>query len=450
MTARSQGIFLYAQMLTDLLRSRGTLGATEEYPDGLDAVFTRWFSWFFNDSDFRSFWRPAISCILGAPAPLPAETLRRVMHWGENELADFRARLKVLLRVEKNEFDEETLVFDHAFVREWLTRGVGENVYFCSPKDGAEKLAAELFSIFERGPEELSFWEAVHLMDLPMMKNHREKAMESLALDVRVREAGDYCETWGKYDKAEEIYEKALTFAEERDRKLANEDSQRIIAYYLKRKSDIMFTRGKIAQSVELEEKSFSIVQDIAEKNPTDKNQGNLAASYGRMGNRLEVQGKLDSAMEMYQKSLEIHEKLCAKLGTAEWQRALAVSYGDVGNILESQGDLSGAIEMYQKNLAILEKLDAELSTLQSRRDLAVSYDLVGRIAISRYTTYAIRNVTSKPIPIKRKLPFVVPVALRYWFRTVPKKNMDTSSPKTTIILTDTPPQKVSFKLNCV
>ena len=380
MTIRSQGIFLYAQMLTDLLRSRGTLGATEEYPDGLDAVFTRWFSWFFSGSDFRSFWRPAISCILGAPAPLPAETLRRVMHWGENELADFRARLKVLLRVEKNEFDEETLVFDHAFVREWLTRGAGENVYFCSPKDGAEKLTAELFSIFERGPEELSFWEAVHLMDLPLGESQREKAVESLALDVRVRYAGDYCETWGKYDKAEEIYEKALTFAEERDRKLANEDSQRIIAYYLKRKSDIMFTRGKIAQSVELEEKSFSIVQDIAEKNPTDKNQGNLAASYGRMGNRLEVQGKLDSAMEMYQKSLEIHEKLCAKLGTAEWQRALAVSYGDVGNILESQGDLSGAIEMYQKNLAILEKLDAELSTLQSRRDLAVSYDLVGRI----------------------------------------------------------------------
>ena len=64
MTARSQGIFLYAQMLTDLLRSRGTLGAVEEYPDGLDAVFTSWFGWFFSDSDFRSFWRPAISLSL--------------------------------------------------------------------------------------------------------------------------------------------------------------------------------------------------------------------------------------------------------------------------------------------------------------------------------------------------------------------------------------------------
>ena len=380
MTTRSQGIFLYAKMLTDLLRSRGTLNAAEEYPDGLDAVFTRWFSWFFSDSDFRSFWRPAISCILGAPAPLPAETLRRVMHWGENELADFRARLKVLLRTEKNEFDEETLVFDHAFIREWLTRGAGENVYFCSPKDGAEKLAAELFSIFERGPEELSFWEAVHLMDLPMMKSQREKAVESLALDDRVSDAGYYCETWGKYNQAEKIYDKALLVAEERDKKLASEYSRRIVAFYLKRKSDMMFTRGKIAQSTELEKNAFSIVRDIAEKNPTDKNQGNLSISYRRMGDRLELLGKLDSAMKMYQKSLAICEKLSTRLGTAEWQRELAVSYDNVGNILTAKGNLSGAMEMYKKNLAILEKLDSGLSTQQTQKDLSVCYSRMGNI----------------------------------------------------------------------
>lgn len=380
MTTRSQGIFLYAKMLTDLLRSRGTLNAAEEYPDGLDAVFTRWFSWFFSDSDFRSFWRPAISCILGAPAPLPAETLRRVMHWGENELADFRARLKVLLRAEKNEFDEETLVFDHAFIREWLTRGAGENAYFCSPKDGAEKLAAELFSIFERGPEELSFWEAVHLMDFPLKKSQREKAVESLALDDRVSDAGDYCGTWGKYDQAEEIYDKALLVAEERNKKLVNEYNQRIVAFYLKRKSDMMFTRGKIARSVELEEKAFSIVRDIAEKNPTDKNQGNLSISYSRIGTRLELLGKFDSAMKMYQKSLAICEKLSTRLGTAEWQRELAVSYDNVGNILTAKGNLSGAMEMYKKNLAILEKLDAELSTQQTQKDLSVCYSRMGNI----------------------------------------------------------------------
>ena len=326
MTARSQGIFLYAQMLTDLLRSRGTLGATEEYPDGLDAVFTSWFGWFFSDSDFRSFWRPAIGCILGAPAPLPAETLRRVMHWGENELADFRARLKVLLRVEKNEFDEETLVFDHAFVREWLTRSAGENVYFCSPKDGAEKLAAELFSIFERGPEELSFWEAVHLMDLPLGENQREKAVESLALDVRVRYAGDYCETWGKYDKAEEIYEKALTFAEERDRKLANEDSQR-----------------------------------------------DLSVSYGQVGDILRKQGYFIGALDMFRKSLSIAEKLSLELGTPQSQRDLSVSYEKVGDILRKQGDFSGALDMFRKSLSIREKLSLELGTPSAYRDVMIS-----------------------------------------------------------------------------
>lgn len=380
MTTRSQGIFLYAKMLTDLLRSRGTLNAAEEYPDGLDAVFTRWFSWFFSDSDFRSFWRPAISCILGAPAPLPAATLRRVMHWGENELADFRARLKVLLRAEKNEFDEETLVFDHAFVREWLTRGAGENVYFCSPKDGAEKLAAELFSIFERGPEELSFWEAVHLMDLPMMKSQREKAVESLALDDRVSDAGYYCETWGKYNQAEKIYDKALLVAEERDKKLASEYSRRIVAFYLKRKSDMMFTRGKIAQSMELEKNAFSIVRDIAEKNPTDKNQGNLSISYRRMGDRLELLGKLDSAMKMYQKSLVICEKFCLEFDTPQSRRDLALNYSLVGDILLEQGDPIGALEICRKSLVIYEKLNLELGTPQSQSDLSVSYNLMGDI----------------------------------------------------------------------
>ena len=404
MTIRSQGIFLYAQMLTDLLRSRGTLGATEEYPDGLDAVFTRWFSWFFSGSDFRSFWRPAISCILGAPAPLPAETLRRVMHWGENELADFRARLKVLLRVEKNEFDEETLVFDHAFVREWLTRGAGENVYFCSPKDGAEKLTAELFSIFERGPEELSFWEAVHLMDLPLGESQREKAVESLALDVRVRYAGDYCETWGKYDKAEEIYEKALTFAEERDRKLTNEDSQRIIAYYLKRKSDMMFTRGKIAQSVELEEKAFSIVQDIAEKNPTDKNRRNLSISYNRIGDMLEEQGKLDCALDMFRKSLSIAEKLSLELGTPQSQRDLSVSYNKVGGILREQGDFTSALDMFRKSLSIRENLSLELGTPQSQRDLSVSYEKVGDILRKQGDFSGALDMFRKSLSIDEKL----------------------------------------------
>lgn len=404
MTARSQGIFLYAQMLTDLLRSRGTLGAVEEYPDGLDAVFASWFGWFF--SDFRSFWRPAIGCILGAPAPLPAETLRRVMHWGENELADFRARLKVLLRVEKNEFDEETLVFDHAFVREWLTRGAGENVYFCSPKDGAEKLAAELFSIFERGPEELSFWEAVHLMDLPLEEKQREKALESFELDNQVKYAGAYCDIWGKYDQEEKIFDKALLVAEERDKKLANDDSRLVVVFYLKCKSDIMFTRGKVTQSVKLEEDIFSIVQGITEKNPTNVNQKNLSTSYSRIGDRLKSLGKNNNAMKMYKKSLAIRERLNDELGTPQSQSDLSQNYKNVGTILKTQGKYSYAMKMYKKSLTIDEELNTELSTQQSQRDLAVSYNLVGDILREQGDLIGALEMYNKSLVIFDKLSF--------------------------------------------
>lgn len=332
MTARSQGIFLYAQMLTDLLRSRGTLGAVEEYPDGLDAVFTSWFGWFFSDSDFRSFWRPAISCILGAPAPLPAETLRRVMHWGENELADFCARLKVLLRVEKNEFDEETLVFDHAFVREWLTRGAGENVYFCSPKDGAEKLTAELFSIFERGPEELSFWEAVHLMDLPLEEGQREKVMESLIVALCIGEYHSKCSDL----VAKEAYERAL----------------RILG------------TGK-------------------NQNLSDKTKSRLAKCYNCLGFLRYVWDDFMGALWFYQRSHAINIELNQKFGALESLHDLARSYDNLSTVLRRKRRYTyKALELSNRSLSIRKELNKHLNTTESLRTLFFNYLAVGHLLI--------------------------------------------------------------------
>lgn len=332
MTARSQGIFLYAQMLTDLLRSRGTLGAVEEYPDGLDAVFTSWFGWFFSDSDFRSFWRPAISCILGAPAPLPAETLRRVMHWGENELADFCARLKVLLRVEKNEFDEETLVFDHAFVREWLTRGAGENVYFCSPKDGAEKLTAELFSIFERGPEELSFWEAVHLMDLPLEEGQREKVMESLIVALCIGEYHSKCSDL----VAKEAYERAL----------------RILG------------TGK-------------------NQNLSDKTKSRLAKCYNCLGFLRYVWDDFMGALWFYQRSHAINIELNQKFGTLESLHDLARSYDNLSTVLRRKRRYTyKALELSNRSLSIRKELNKHLNTTESLRTLF--FNLILSISVDR------------------------------------------------------------------
>lgn len=354
MTARSQGIFLYAQMLTDLLRSRGTLGAVEEYPDGLDAVFTSWFGWFFSDSDFRSFWRPAISCILGAPAPLPAETLRRVMHWGENELADFRARLKVLLRVEKNEFDEETLVFDHAFVREWLTRGAGENVYFCSPKDGAEKLTAELFSIFERGPEELSFWEAVHLMDLPLEEGQREKVMESLIVALCIGEYHSKCSDL----VAKEAYERALRIlGTGKNQNLSDKTKSRLAKCY----NCLGFLRyvwDDFMGALWFYQRSHAINIELNQKFGTLESLHDLARSYDNLSTVLRRKRRYTyKALELSNRSLSIRKELNKHLNTTESLRTLFFNYLAVGHLLREIGNKRKALTMYEESLSLAKEL---------------------------------------------------------------------------------------------
>lgn len=354
MTARSQGIFLYAQMLTDLLRSRGTLGAVEEYPDGLDAVFTSWFGWFFSDSDFWSFWRPAISCILGAPAPLPAETLRRVMHWGENELADFCARLKVLLRVEKNEFDEETLVFDHAFVREWLTRGAGENVYFCSPKDGAEKLTAELFSIFERGPEELSFWEAVHLMDLPLEEGQREKVMESLIVALCIGEYHSKCSDL----VAKEAYERALRIlGTGKNQNLSDKTKSRLAKCY----NCLGFLRyvwDDFMGALWFYQRSHAINIELNQKFGTLESLHDLARSYDNLSTVLRRKRRYTyKALELSNRSLSIRKELNKHLNTTESLRTLFFNYLAVGHLLREIGNKRKALTMYEESLSLAKEL---------------------------------------------------------------------------------------------
>lgn len=405
MTTRSQGIFLYAQMLTDLLRSRGTLGAVEEYPDGLDAVFTSWFSWFF--SDFRSFWRPAISCILGAPAPLPAETLRRVMHWGENELADFRARLKVLLRVEKNEFDEETLVFDHAFVREWLTRGAGENVYFCSPKDGAEKLAAELFSIFERGPEELSFWEAVHLMDLPLGEKQREMVMGSHKLAFHISDVGKYYSYHGSLDESEKAHKKVILILKNIAEQNPSDENLKYlaVAYYLL--GCTLQMEYRLIEALELFQKSLAIDEELSVKLGTPESLQDLAVSYDSIGDVLQIQGFPEKALKEYQKSLSIRKELRRKLDDPKSLMDLTVSYVKIGDVLQMQGNADSALKLYLKSFSIGEELRQRFSTVEALPSLAISCNKIGDIFQNKGADSKALKWFKKGLSIREKLNII-------------------------------------------
>lgn len=69
-------------------------------------------------------------------------------------------------------------------------------------------MAHALYAVFEEDAEELTYWEAVNLLDLPLTKKQRGKAVESLELSETNSNAGNYCLTWGNIYEAEKIFYK--------------------------------------------------------------------------------------------------------------------------------------------------------------------------------------------------------------------------------------------------
>ena len=230
MTARSEGIAMYAQLLCDMLLDKKTLDC-EDFPKGLTGMFTVWFEHYIPDAlEFREIFRPAICCILGAPGQaLPIATLRRVMGWRAAQTNDFLLRLQVLLRRKNNVYGEETVTFDHAFVREWLGSETAGKFY-CPPEDGRALLAEGLYAAFEKDAEGLTCWEAVILYDygksnpfqlpednimglLRYNEKYAQKIADSFALEDKVMMVAELNKKRGKLHFAnlflQEILEKS-------------------------------------------------------------------------------------------------------------------------------------------------------------------------------------------------------------------------------------------------
>ena len=388
MTVRSEGVFLYAQMLSELLLSKKTLDAGEDYPEGLSGIFTSWFSWFFPDvNDYASRWRPAISCMLGAPEPIPAETLRRIMNWDRNTLADFRLKLNVLLRTEKNIFGDDTILFDHAFVQEWLVRDSGTNIYYCSPEDGTEKLTDGLFAIFETAPEELSFWEADQLTELPLKPDQKEKVLCSHTVFDTLCSAGDYCDEVGfvlqkpgNFSEAISAYNKALTINKILADELNTPESLCNLAMSYARIGYILRDNGNFSEALVFCKNTLHICESITVESCSHSDQNHLAFCYSLVAFVLQKLGNFSEAISAYNKALTINKILADELNTPESLCNLAMSYARIGYILRDNGNFSEALVFCKNALHICESITVESCSHSYQNHLASCYSLVAGV----------------------------------------------------------------------
>ena len=382
LTDRSEGVFLYAEMMSEMLLEKGALEAAEEYPTGLNEAFARWFDYFFRtEEEYKALWRRPIGCLLAAPEPLPKSALRKVMGWSRDQLNDFYRRISVLLRTDKNIFGDETLEIPHAYVRAWLSQE--DNPYSASAEDGAEALAESFYAQFKEDAEELSFYEAIHLPELlerAGRKKARREVEENHDWFWRILGAGDVYRTWGKLDEALELYQRCRGIAEELVQVRSTPEDQRDLSVSYGRIANIYKAQGRLEEALKLYQKDLEIAEELAQTRGTPEDQRDLSVSYNKVAAIYEAQGEIEKALKLYQQGLAIREKLVQTRGTPGDQRDLSVSYNKVAAIYEAQGKLEKALKLYQKGLAIAEGLAQTRGTPEDQRDLSVSYNKVGDI----------------------------------------------------------------------
>lgn len=155
LTVRSGGIFLYAELISDgILKGNLSISDPDAFPEGLSAAFHRWFGWICpNDKDgekYKATLRRPLGAILAAPRPLPADELKRLFGWDDNELHDFMICTEVLLRRGTDAFGKETLEFSHKYISEWLTDANAAGCYYSSRQTATEYMAKRFYEQFQQ------------------------------------------------------------------------------------------------------------------------------------------------------------------------------------------------------------------------------------------------------------------------------------------------------------
>lgn len=407
LTERSGGIFLYAQLVIESIEAgKLSIGDIDKLPDGLSAAFSRWFGWFFPDVEiYQNHFRLPLGMLLAAPEPLPAEELKRIFEWDDNELEDFLRRMEVLLRRDNNAFGKETVAFSHLFLFQWLnSREAGR---FQSSKSAAlEQMAKRFYDLFREDTENLTEFEALHLAVL--LEKYDTRAWNEVVMSTdlfwKILDAGDFCKTWGKSDEAMRCFRQGQAMAEQMVERRNQVDDRRILCISYQRSASILRAQRNLSEAKELYQKNLAITGQLVSEYGTWEDRRDLSFIHNGMAAILKEEGNLGGAIELYEKGLIIREQLVRKHSTPEGRRDLSFSYGRAADIWRKMGNLDRARELYEKNLAITKQLVEERGTLEDRRDLCISYDNIADLLKGEGDLNGAKELYEKGLTITQQL----------------------------------------------
>jgi WD40 repeat protein len=178
---KSEGLFLYVTLVREELeRSRLSLARSEDFPQGLGAVYLQWFRRYFPDiAIYQSDCRPALEAICAAREPLPRNYLKEVMGWSDYQMDSLAERLGSLVPFVG---EDERVRPVHRSLRDWLTDRKRSGAFRVNIPAGEQRLAEFAWQQYKSGVGSMSRYSVVHGPS-HLRQAHRENDIARLLLD---------------------------------------------------------------------------------------------------------------------------------------------------------------------------------------------------------------------------------------------------------------------------
>lgn len=396
MTARANGVFLYAETLTDMiLRGELDISDPEQYPADLSHSFRLWFSRCFpDDGVYRRLYRPWLGMIAAAPEPLPTEDLDgfRLRYDPDEDryevlppdglstpVHERLRRLDSFLIYRENAFRQRTVSFSHRYFTEWLTGLTPEghpraHRFHANAALSLRLLTRAWTQRLEQGTL-LTAYQALFLLPCAIAADGREKAVtiaETAGLGEQLVAYHD------RFEK-EMAYDLMLKFSEaEVDRRRVIADVRKTdaaelnYAMSLVQYRDDLYDLGKHTEAKESCEQTIHIMKRILgeEHRFTLNAMENLTLILDSLGRYAESRRIGEALLEPFVRVFgPAHENtICAKLN-------LAATYTSLGLVTQ-------AIELTEQLLLQLQSQSQTLSdqTIEAMNTLSIAYAEIDKL----------------------------------------------------------------------
>lgn len=136
-------------------------------------------------------------------------------------------------------------------------------------------------------------------------------------------------------------------------------------------------------KAAEMYKKALRIRTAITDETRSTASKRELSLIYEKLGDVYKNKGEFFEAEEMCLKGLEISYALAKEVNTIESKRDLSISYNILSNIYKAASNFNKSKQLCMKGIEIREDISKETDTLQAKRDLFFSYGKLGSICIA-------------------------------------------------------------------